>query len=90
MEEIPHLDLYNFSEPSACDSPYVLTSPRSLQVFFLQLFSLLFLWLLLLSLTVQQRLASPDQGIDPLLFLIIPRSPKTCSQNIATFKPFPS
>ena len=34
MEEIPHLDLYNFSEPSACDSPYVLTSPRSLQVFF--------------------------------------------------------
>ena len=28
--------------------------------------------------------------IDPLLFLVIPRSPKTRSQNIATFKPFPS
>ena len=26
---------------------------------------------------------------NPLLFLVIPRSPKTCSQNIATFKPFP-
>jgi len=29
---IPHLDLYNFDEPAAGDSPYVLTSPRSLQV----------------------------------------------------------
>ena len=27
---------------------------------------------------------------NPLLFLVIPRSPKTCSQNIATFKLFPS
>ena len=26
--------------------------------------------------------------IDLLLFLVIPRSPKTCSQNIASFKPF--
>ena len=35
-------------------------------------------------------LAGGTQFIDPLLFLVIPRSPKTCSQNIATFKPFPS
>ena len=34
-EAIPHLDLYNFTEPSAEDSKYVLTSPRSLQVIFL-------------------------------------------------------
>ena len=30
------------------------------------------------------------KNIDPLLFLFIPRSPKACSQNIATFKSFPS
>ena len=28
--------------------------------------------------------------VELLLFLVIPRSPKTRSQNIAAFKPFPS
>ena len=30
----------------------------------------------------------PEEVIDRLLFLVIPRSPKTFIQNISTFKPF--
>ena len=36
----PNLDLYNFTDPMASDSQYVLTSPRSLEVRFLYLYLL--------------------------------------------------
>ena len=42
------------------------------------------------NLQVQILIISRSKSIDPLLFLVIPRYPKTCSQNIATYKPFPS